>query len=182
MNVQNWLIGLAFVMLASDEPKPKVDKALLSRLERVAAVKQIDWVLDRTVDAGSHVTKIWKLRKAEDTASAESASATQRPPDTDQVIVETIAYPTADQASDELRKSIRMIAAPFSGSLDNLGDEAYLWANYGPQGASAIRLRRGNLVFGVTGPTLDAVKGFAETMVEGVDAYTKEVRDRTGKK
>jgi hypothetical protein len=66
-----------------------------------------------------------------------------------------------------------------TGPIDDIGDEAYLWANYGPGGASSIRWRYGRLVVVVSGPTLEVVQGFTDTLAKELDAYAVEQRLRS---
>lgn len=180
MNLQNLL--LSTILLAPIAPeKPNVERAFLGALERKVAEKQTEWLLERKADWGNHVLRVWKIRESlkqeteVDQGSEKKGQEPSRPQP--EVLVQVFAYRTAEEASKELRKSIALLSAPFSGSIKDLGDEAYAWANYGPGGESTIRLRRGSSVFYLSGPTLEITNGFAVAIVEGADEYAKRGPD-----
>jgi hypothetical protein len=173
MDLSVLLVASLLADAPSGEGKPAIPPFLLSRIEKASEQKHPDWMLADTASMGRLVIKYWKPRKAQSAQSAGSSSTADR------VSVQRCPYGTAEEASQELRKSIYLISAPMTGPIDDIGDEAYLWANYGPGGASSIRWRYGRLVVVVSGPTLEVVQGFTDTLAKELDAYAVEQRLRS---
>lgn len=165
------LSALLWVLLMSSKsasPKPEMATDLVVTLDRTVTEREIEWRLEESVSAADHLIRVWKTGDSTSGDPERSAAENRR------VKVRVTVERSPEDAKRELRNRIQMSSVGMTEEEpSDLGDKVFVSPGSGTGGASAIGLRRGDLVIWVSGAPLNVTRRFAGHLVDGVEIYER---------
>jgi hypothetical protein len=152
---------------AGDSKVQPAEETLSHSVEQVVVEREHDFRLERAESGGDQISRVWRSRKAADSSGdARSTSQSHQPAF---VSVQIFRLASEAEAEAALKRIVPLISVGPSGSVEDLGDESYIWTGYSSSGASVIRFRKANVMMWVSASPFELANRFAFHMLAAID-------------